>query len=117
MNSRTKAGLVTVILALVASSGMSKGNAAIEDPLEKVGRTGENRVVLPVNQILSPAGIQVELPELRPQVIALSPDGKLLATSGKTRELILVDPGAGVILQHVPLPLEAAGAVPGAVSS
>ncbi|HYV26308.1 MAG TPA: YncE family protein, partial [Candidatus Eisenbacteria bacterium] len=76
------------------------------DPLELVGPGASGRVVTPVNQILTPAGVQVELPGLRPQVIALSPDGQLLATSGKTHELILVDPVKGTILQKVPLPSE-----------
>jgi YVTN family beta-propeller protein len=63
-----------------------------------------NRVVLPVSQILTPAGIQVDLPELRPQALALSPDGRLLVTSGKTAQLIVVDPATGAILQRVALP-------------
>lgn len=60
-------------------------------------------ISVPVNQVLTPAGVQIELPGIRPQVIALSPDGKLLATSGK-HELILLDPRDGKILQNVPLP-------------
>ena len=75
-----------------------------ESTKEKVGRTPDGRVVVPVNQVLTPAGRQVELPGLRPQVIALSPDGKLLATSGKMHELILIDPPTGKILDRVPLP-------------
>src|SRR5437660_958450 len=59
-------------------------------------------ISVPVNQILTPAGIQVELPGLRPQVIALSPDGTLLVTSGKTPELVVIDPRSGKILQRVP---------------
>ncbi|MEO5802301.1 MAG: bifunctional YncE family protein/alkaline phosphatase family protein [Verrucomicrobiota bacterium] len=62
-------------------------------------------VSVPINQVLTPAGIQVELPGMRPQVIALSPDGKLLATSGK-HELILINPIDGKILQTSPLPLD-----------
>ena len=42
------------------------------------------RVVLPINQVLTPAGRQVELPLMRPQVIKLSPDGNIIITSGKT---------------------------------
>lgn len=90
-------GSVLLILG-VGSSGFA------ESSNEKVGRTTEGRVVVPVNQVVTPAGRQVELPGLRPQVLALSPDGKLLATSGKTHELVLIDPGTGTILQRVPLP-------------
>lgn len=74
----------------------------------KVGKTGNNRYLTPVNQVLTPAGRQVELPGMRPQVLALSPDGKLLATSGKTHQVVLIDPRRGEILQRVPLPSEKA---------
>jgi YVTN family beta-propeller protein len=73
---------------------------------ETVGQAGRNRYVTPANQILTPAGLQVELPGLRPQVLALSPDGRILVTSGKTAELVVVDPGTGQILQRVGLPSE-----------
>jgi DNA-binding beta-propeller fold protein YncE len=71
---------------------------------ETVGRSGTNRAVTPVNQVLTPIGTQVELPGLRPQALALSPNGRLLATAGKTHELVIVDPDTGRILQRVPLP-------------
>ncbi len=61
-----------------------------------------------MNQILTPAGLQVDLPEMRPQALALSPDGRLLVTAGKTSELVLVDPVSGEILQKVPLPSDQA---------
>ncbi|MFM8985771.1 MAG: alkaline phosphatase family protein [Planctomycetia bacterium] len=60
----------------------------------------------PVNQVLVPAGRQVELPGLRPQVIALSPDGRLLVTSGKTNEVVVVDPVTGAIRQRVKPPAD-----------
>ena len=75
---------------------------------EKVGPAGVGRVVTPANQILTPAGIQVELPGMRPQAVALSPDAQLLVTSGKTHELIVIDPAGGNILQRVPLPSDEA---------
>ena len=85
---------------------------------EKVGPAGANRVITPVNQVLSPAGIQVELPGMRPQAIALSPDGHILVTSGKTHELIVVNPATGGIAQRVPFPAEKANELnPDAVSS
>jgi YVTN family beta-propeller protein len=60
----------------------------------------------------------VELPGLRPQAIALSPDGALLVTSGKTHELVVLDPATGGILQRVPFPSDRANEPdPGAVSS
>src|SRR5438552_1099858 len=59
-----------------------------------------NRFDLPVSQILTPAGRQVQLPGMRPQAIALSPDGSLLITSGKTHDLVVLDPQMRAILQH-----------------
>ncbi len=69
-----------------------------------MGRRGPNRTVLPVNQVVTPLGTQVELPGLRPQALALSPDGRILVTSGKTSELVVVDPGTGAVRQRVELP-------------
>jgi len=80
--------------------------AADTSTREIVGQVGTNRFYTPANQILTPAGLQVELPGMRPQAIALSPDGRLLVTAGKTHDLIVLDPKTGRILQHVPLPSE-----------
>jgi DNA-binding beta-propeller fold protein YncE len=73
---------------------------------EPVGRLGTNRFYTPANQILTPVGTQVQLPDLRPQGLALSPDGRLLVTAGKTPEVVVLDPASGKILQRVPLPPE-----------
>ena len=72
-----------------------------------VGHHGTT-LVTPVNQIVTPAGTQLDLPGMRPNALALSPDGKLLITTGLTHELVTVDPGTGKILQHVPLPSDQA---------
>jgi len=58
----------------------------------------------PVNQRVTPAGTQVGLPGMRPQALALSPDGKILVTSGLTHELVVVNPATGKIWQRVPFP-------------
>ena len=70
-----------------------------------VGR-GTNGLMTPVNQLVTPAGTQLDLPGMRPQAIALSPNGKILVTAGRTHELVVVDPASGTILQHVPLPAD-----------
>jgi len=85
------------------SSHDHSGFVSTQDP---VGRLGKNRYYTPANQLLTPAGLQVELPGLRPQALALSPDKKLLVTSGKTAELIVINPGTGAIVQRVALPSE-----------
>ena len=60
----------------------------------------------PVNQKLTPYGKQLDLPGMRPQAMALSRDGKLLAVSGKTNKLVIVDPKAGKVLQTVSMPAQ-----------
>jgi len=71
---------------------------------ETVGRTSGGRVVLPVNQVIAPAGKQIELHGLRPQVLALSPDKRILVTSGKTRDLVVIDVEQEKVVQTVALP-------------
>ena len=72
-----------------------------------VGRTAAG-LVTPVNQLVTPAGIQVDLPGMRPQALALSPNGRLLVTAGLTHELLVLDPATGKIVQHVDFPSDAA---------
>src|SRR6516162_2485310 len=82
-----------VVLTLLLTSAKASRAAGAQDfsTREIVGRLGTNRLYTPVNQVLTPAGLQVELPGLRPQALALSPDGRLLVTSGKTHELVVID--------------------------
>jgi DNA-binding beta-propeller fold protein YncE len=96
--------LGAALLALISASG----RAADEGPdiAAAVGRSDGDTTVLPVNQIVTPVGLQVELPGLRPQVLALSPDGRILATSGKTNEIVLLDPASGEILGRVRPPAD-----------
>ncbi|MBU6402594.1 MAG: hypothetical protein KGS61_19925, partial [Verrucomicrobia bacterium] len=54
-----------------SKAGSFRCSAQAADPLEPVGFSNPEHVVLPVNQVLTPAGRQVELPGLRPQVLAL----------------------------------------------
>jgi YVTN family beta-propeller protein len=69
-----------------------------------VGQVPKNRYIMPTSQILIPAGQQIPLPGLRPQALALSPDGELLVTSGKNNQLYVIDPSTGGILQKVAMP-------------
>lgn len=91
-----------ILCALLAASSL------LGDPQEQVRRESESRIVTPVNQIVEPAGRQVNLPGLRPLGLALSPNGRILVTSGKTRALVVMDPVAGQITQTVEFPEEKA---------
>ena len=106
--------LLALLLPLCGCRSNSPSAASFASE-EHVGKAGRNRYVTPANQILTPAGFQVELPGMRPQVLALSPDGRILVTSGKTAELLVIDPVSGRILQRVGLPSET-NAAPDAVS-
>ena len=99
---------VLVVISLLAGGATVNlaQEAEIESTTLRVGRTREDVLVTPVNQLVTPYGRQVELPGLRPQAMALSPDGRLLVVSGKTSELIVIDPDSGAIQQRVSLPSE-----------
>ncbi len=92
------------IAGAFAGCVQSEGRPRIFSNAEPVGRAGPNRTVTPVNQVLTPFGRVVELPGLRPQGLALSPDGRSLIGSGKSGELVVVDPATGAIRQRVELP-------------
>ncbi|MBL8755474.1 MAG: phosphoesterase [Planctomycetes bacterium] len=73
-----------------------------------VGRnTATSAQVTPVNQTLTPHGTFVDLPGLRPIVLAPSRDGRHLYTAGKTSELLVLDATTGAIVQKVALPNDA----------
>ena len=82
--------------------------AACRTRTETVGISADDpdRLMTPVNQVVDPHGTVIQLPGMRPQAIALSPDGKLLVTAGKTHELVVLDPETGAIRQRVALPSE-----------
>ena len=72
-----------------------------------VGRNAA-ALVTPVNQLITPAGTQLELPGVRPNALALSPNGKILVTAGLTHELLVINPATGQIAQHVAFPSDRA---------
>ena len=92
-----------LVLILAGCSGSVDQPSLRRTHRNSVGRVAANRYQVPSGQILTPVGRQVELPGIRPQALALSPDGRLLATSGKTHSLVIIEPNSGKILQTVPL--------------
>lgn len=107
-SARKTRALLGIVLAASSASFACREAPSIPSTSERVGRGEGGRIVLPVSQVLTPAGTQVELPGLRPQAVALSPDGSLLVTSGKTAELVVLEPSSGGIRERVPLPAETA---------
>jgi YVTN family beta-propeller protein len=101
---RAASAAAAIVLLAAASSGRS-GLPAAQDK-DTVGPKAPGQAVVPVNQIITPYGLQSTLPGLRPQALALSPDGKLLAVSGKTPELIILNAVSGKVEQEVALPAE-----------
>ena len=95
------------VLIAVVSLGLQVRAADTEASTHAVGH-GAGGLITPVNQLVTPAGTQVALPGMRPNALALSPDGKLLVTAGLTHELVVLDPATGQILQHVTFPSDQA---------
>jgi YVTN family beta-propeller protein len=106
MSAICRLGMPTLCASLLSVSHVSLAAEAQAASRDIVGRIGSNRYQTPVNQILTPAGLQVQLPGMRPQALALSPDGRLLVTAGKTPELVVLEPQSGKVLQRVTLPSE-----------
>ena len=80
---------------LFVPGGASKSGQFLEAEESHIGRVAPNRYLTPTGQVLTPAGFQVELPAMRPQALALSPDGTLLAVAGSNRSLELLNPATG----------------------
>ncbi len=98
-------GGVSLSCGLILLAGCQSPGPSTRNPdTETVGYRDAQRLVLPVNQVVTPLGRQVDLAGLRPQGLALSPDGRTLIVSGKTSELLVLDPATGEIRQRVGLP-------------
>jgi len=91
-------GIVIACLLVGCSLDQTRSRTA------PVGQVSENCYIMPTSQILIPAGQQIYMPGLRPQALALNPDGELLVTSGKNNQLYVIDPATGEILQKVAMP-------------
>ncbi|HEX9047478.1 MAG TPA: phosphoesterase, partial [Verrucomicrobiae bacterium] len=102
MKKRTVFWLVALAVGAAVIPSRADDFAATTQPVQRLA----NGIVTPVNQIVTPAGKQVDLPHVRPNALALSPNGKMLVTAGLTHELIALDPASGTILQRVALPAD-----------
>ncbi len=91
------------LLLLLGTSFELDGASVALTRANAVGRIATNRYALPTGQLLSPTGTQIELPTMRPQVIALSPDRKVLVTAGKTNGIAVIDIATGKVIQMATL--------------
>ena len=92
-------------LLALALSGFHSFAGGFDTTTEAIGRN-PNGLETPVNQLVTPAGVLIELPGVRPNALALSPDGRRLVTAGLTQSLVVVDPVTGQTVQRVPLPAD-----------
>lgn len=98
--------LVGTMALLLTAASLVAQDETIESTQDLVGRSREEYISTPVNQVLTPYGRLVELPGLRPQTLALSADGKRLLVSGKTSELLVIDVDKAEVVQRINLPGE-----------
>ncbi len=107
--------LLSSFFAAAVLLGHATRASAVTDP--KPGPESAGHYVVPTGQVLTPAGRQVALPELRPQALALSPDGQILVTAGRTKNIVVVDPATGGVLETVRLPADPKTTAPGSKSA
>jgi YVTN family beta-propeller protein len=92
-------------IMVLAGSGLHAFAGDFGATTETVGRH-PNGFETPVNQLVTPAGTLIELPGIRPNALALGPDGQRLVTAGLTQRLVVIDPATGKILERVRLPAD-----------
>jgi YVTN family beta-propeller protein len=99
-------GISFIRLGIMVLAGF--GHAFAGDFAVTTGTVGRNPggFETPVNQLVTPAGTLIELPGIRPNALALDPDGQRLVTAGLTQRLVVIDPATGKILQRVRLPAD-----------
>ncbi|MCA9008209.1 MAG: bifunctional YncE family protein/alkaline phosphatase family protein [Planctomycetaceae bacterium] len=78
MSLQTSLIRVLLLLPVIGYSCMSVADEPHENRRGNIGPTAAGRIVVPTNQVLTPAGVQVLFPG-RPGDVALSPDRRLLA--------------------------------------
>src|SRR5688572_1571032 len=90
VNSRRGRAPFVVLMMAACAAGALALQAAGPD-LQLVGRQTDGSVVITTNQVLTPAGRQVEF-QGRPLAVALSPDRRTAAfLNGTYQAIILVD--------------------------
>jgi YVTN family beta-propeller protein len=86
--------------------GLSTSGSAAPPAIDKqnVGRQADGSVVVSTNQVLRPAGRQLEFLG-RPLAVVLHPSGKTAAVlDGSYKALLVVDPESGLVRQELDVP-------------
>ena len=96
----------TILLCVLCASAALNSVGLPDSPPDdrapmKVGPQPDGTILVPTNQLLTPAGFQVLLPG-RPTDLALSPDGKLLAVKNKN-DIVLIRMRDRAVLQTLPI--------------
>src|SRR5580765_75818 len=95
---RSSVSLPTLLMLLLVNGCTTQSKPSSDFPQPRANVLNDdnsNQFQLPTGQILTPAGWQIPFPRVRPQGLALSSDGRLLAVAGATEEVFLVDPRTG----------------------
>ena len=103
MKSRSwrRRALLLVVVGLGAA-GLWVGRSSLQDRVpRKLGVQPDGSILVPTNQLLMPAGFQVQFPG-RPTDLAQSPDGSLLAVKN-IRDIILIRRQDRSVLQTLPM--------------
>ncbi len=107
------AAFAAVMLMMVFGVAFSDPQGVDQDDLPpaemQTGKIGDNTWLLPTGQIIKPAGRQIDLPGWRPQTVTLSPNGKLVAVAGGTKDVLILDPVTGKELGSAVMPMEKKG--------
>ena len=88
--------------APVLTATMPRPPAAVVRP--SVRATSPADAFVPTQQWIRPAGEQVVLAGLRPQAVAVAPDESYVVVTGRSAELILIDPSSAKVIGKVPMP-------------
>ncbi len=109
---RATIAVAVALSGLIVACRSADRNALRPAVTGPVGRLDDGTTALPVEQVLTPYGLFVDLDGMRPQAVAMSVDGTRVYVSGKTSELVVLDAAGGAVVQHVPLPSDARTAAP-----
>jgi YVTN family beta-propeller protein len=102
MRTSWRRWLVLAALATTAVIIVWQSRSSLQDRVpRKLGPQPDGTILVPTNQLLSPAGLQILFPG-RPTDLALSPDGNLLAVKNM-RDILLVRMQDRAILQTLPM--------------